>query len=184
MLAHHKCVISGGNGAKQFSYSRSRPSGAGPQPFSNGACGRVEHTSPSSVRPIRRLYMSYVYDIAFVTPPESSLNVTPVSRPFNPRRGWPSVTAPPDADGKSPPGDGVVPSEDPLRILPVATAAMERVVDLGPHYLQLSKSGRRQAREDGLDVLYLQSWVNMLSDCRVVGLDSPLGRDLAVLAST
>jgi hypothetical protein len=67
---------------------------------------------------------------------------------------------------------------------PLATAAIERVVDLGPHYGQLSESGRRRAREDWLDILYLQSWVSNLSDVRVIERSSELGSDLAELAST
>jgi ATP-dependent Lhr-like helicase len=67
---------------------------------------------------------------------------------------------------------------------PLATAAIERVIDLGPHYRQLSESGRRRAREDWLDVSYLNSWVSNLSDARVVERSSELGSDVAELAST
>jgi hypothetical protein len=65
---------------------------------------------------------------------------------------------------------------------PLGAFAVERVVDVGPHFHLLSPDAQQQARRDWLDSQYIARWGERLAEVVVIPCDSPLGSDLIALA--
>jgi ATP-dependent Lhr-like helicase len=64
---------------------------------------------------------------------------------------------------------------------PLGTLRTERMVDLGPHFRQLSSDHQGKAREDWLDQDYLRAWCEGLVEVRMVPADSQMAADLLEL---
>ncbi|HVC98417.1 MAG TPA: DEAD/DEAH box helicase [Pirellulales bacterium] len=71
--------------------------------------------------------------------------------------------------------------EDVIARNPLGRMNCERMIDLGPHYRNLSPDLQKKAREDWLDADFLQDWCNQLNEVRVVPADTQMGGDLLAL---
>lgn len=67
------------------------------------------------------------------------------------------------------------------RANPLGRQRVEQVVDLGAHVDELSGEGKRRAREDWLDLPFLNRWVDSLQGIRLVQPESTLAADLLSL---
>jgi len=64
---------------------------------------------------------------------------------------------------------------------PLASLAPERMVDVGPHFQQLSPALQNRAREDWLDSGFLENWIEGVQGLRMIAPDSELGTSLMAL---
>jgi ATP-dependent Lhr-like helicase len=71
--------------------------------------------------------------------------------------------------------------EDTIRSNPLGTLKTEQMVDLGPHFRQLSPDEQTKAREDWLDEGFLRAWCEGLTEVRMVPADSETAADLLEL---
>jgi hypothetical protein len=71
--------------------------------------------------------------------------------------------------------------KDAIRNNPLGMLKTERMVDLGPHFRDLSLSQQIKAREDWLDQGFLRTWCEGLTELRMVPADSDLAADLLEL---
>jgi ATP-dependent helicase Lhr and Lhr-like helicase len=67
------------------------------------------------------------------------------------------------------------------RANPLGGQRVEQVVDLGAHVDELSDEGKRRAREDWLDLQFLNRWVDGLRGIQLVPAEAPLAADLLSL---
>lgn len=66
---------------------------------------------------------------------------------------------------------------------PFGKMEVERTADLGPHLEFLSDSAKERAREDWLDLAFLEQWVAGLGVITSVAADTDMARDMFVLAA-
>lgn len=64
---------------------------------------------------------------------------------------------------------------------PLASITPEHMVDLGPHFDQLSPTLQNKAREDWLDVEFLDNWIKDIRGLQLIPTESALGADLLTL---
>lgn len=74
--------------------------------------------------------------------------------------------------------------DDVLLKNPLGAMAVERMVDLGPHFNCLSPSFQNAAREDWLDGEFLRNWIEGIREVKLIPAGSPLGDDLLSLTQT
>jgi hypothetical protein len=55
------------------------------------------------------------------------------------------------------------------------------MVDVGPHFQQLSPALQNRAREDWLDSGFLENWIEGVQGLRMIAPDSELGTSLMAL---
>lgn len=64
---------------------------------------------------------------------------------------------------------------------PLSTLKPEKMVDLGPHFRHLSTTEQSKAREDWLDIQFLRTWFDGISEIRRVPAEHSLGAELISL---
>jgi hypothetical protein len=68
------------------------------------------------------------------------------------------------------------------RANPLGSQRVEQTADLGAHFDEMSADGKRRAREDWLDLPFLQRWLDSVQGVDLVQPDTPLAADLLTLA--
>ena len=66
---------------------------------------------------------------------------------------------------------------------PFGTMIVERAADLGPHLESLSPTEKERAREDWLDLAFLDQWAAGISAITPVAYETDMARDMFVLAA-